>query len=236
MAADGDHCVKTGPDNTPSAPSDQIICMAPRTGSLPRVNAVARPVVESSSGAPGAAPDDAKRPVLIRPRPWLLHCALLTAIAMLSPPLRAAESTNAVKSGKAGKADTRRSTQLARADRDGNGMLSRDEVRVGAPRLVVPFDAIDANHDDQLSPQEIRTWLRSHAQQRGRDGQTALAAHFTRADADGNGLLSRDEAAAYLPRVAAKFDRVDANRDGVVTMEEWANYLKARRTARSAAR
>ena len=171
--------------------------------------------------------------MLIRPRPWLLHCALLTAIAMSLPPLQAAESNKAVKSGKA---DTRRSTQLARADRDGNGTLSRDEVRVGAPRLVAPFDAIDANHDDQLSPQEIRTWSRSHAQQRGRDGQTALAAHFTRADADGNGLLSRDEAEAYLPRVAAKFDRVDANRDGVVTMEEWANYLKARRTARSAAR
>jgi len=177
-----------------------------------------------------------RRPVLIRPRPWLLYCALLTAIAMLSPPLQAAESTNAVKSGKAGKAGIRRSTQLARADRDGNGTLSRDEVRVGAPRLVAPFDAIDANHDDQLSPQEIRTWSRSHAQQRGRDGQTALAAHFTRADADGNGLLSRDEAEAYLPRVAAKFDRVDANRDGVVTMEEWGKYLKARRARRESGR
>ena len=172
----------------------------------------------------------------MRAAPSLNHGAAHPAIAMLSPPLRAAESTNAVKSGKAGKADTRRSTQLARADRDGNGMLSRDEVRVGAPRLVAPFDAIDVNHDDQLSPQEIRTWSRSHAQQRGRDGQTALAAHFTRADVDGNGLLSRDEAAAYLPRVAAKFHRVDANRDGVVTMEEWGKYLKARRTARSAAR
>ena len=151
----------------------------------------------------------------------------------LSPPLRATESTRALKPGKP---DTRRSAQLARADRDGSGTLSRDEVRAGAPRLLDRFDSIDVNHDGELSPQELRAWSRSHAQQRGRDGRTALAAHFTRADADGNGLLSRDEARAHLPRVAAKFDRIDANHDGVISMEEWADHLRARRGARTSAR
>jgi Ca2+-binding EF-hand superfamily protein len=174
-----------------------------------------------------------KRPVPNRPCQWLLHCVLLTAVAMLSPPLQAADSTKAVKSDKAG---TRRSTQLARADRDGSGTLSRDEVRAGAPRLLDQFDSIDVNHDAELSPQEIRIWSRSHAQQRGRDARTALVTHFTRADADGNGLLSRDEAAARLPRVAAKFDRVDANHDGVVTVDEFDRYLETRRAARPTGR
>ena len=154
-------------------------------------------------------------------------------IVVLSPPLQATASTKTVKSGKP---DTRRSTQLARADRDGSGTLSRDEVRAGAPRLLDQFDNIDVNHDGELSPQEIRSWSRSHARQRGRDGRTALAAHFMRADADGNGLLSRDEAAAHLPRMAAKFDRIDANHDGVITVDEWQDYLKIRRAARSDSR
>lgn len=146
------------------------------------------------------------------------------------PPVQATESTKTVKSG------TRRSTQLARADRDGSGTLSRDEVRAAAPRLLEQFDGIDANHDGQLSPQEIRAWSRAHAGQRGRDGRTALAAHFMRADADGNGLLSRDEAEAQLPRVAARFDRIDANHDGAITAEEFADGLKTRRAARPTAR
>ncbi len=155
-------------------------------------------------------------------------------MAILPLPLQAAESTRALKSGKPDtrRTQTRRSTQLERADHDGSGTLSRDEVRAGAPRLLDRFDGIDVNHDGELSPQEIRTWSRSHAQQRGRDGQTALVTHFARADADGNGLLSRDEARAHLPRVAARFDRIDANHDGVITVEEFGEYLNARRAAR----
>ncbi len=54
----------------------------------------------------------------------------------------------------------------------------------GSPRLPDQFDSIDVNHDAELSPQEIRIWSRSHAQQRARDAWAALVTHFTRADAD----------------------------------------------------
>jgi len=39
------------------------------------------------------------------------------------------------------------------------------------------------------------------------------------ADKDGDGLISRDEAAA-MPRMAEHFDRLDANTDGRVSREE----------------
>jgi Ca2+-binding EF-hand superfamily protein len=43
---------------------------------------------------------------------------------------------------------------------------------------------------------------------------------FSRADADGNGALSRLEAERSVPGLARQFDRVDANRDGQLTREE----------------
>ena len=164
-----------------------------------------------------------------------IQVAALLALATLSGLADAAAAFSTNRATLLKTATQGRSAQLARADRDGNGLLSHDEVRQGAPRLAASFDAIDANHDGQLSPQEIRAWSRSHAAQRGRDGAGAVAAHFARADRDGNGLLSRDEAAVHLPRIAAKFDRIDANHDGMITSQELGDYLKGRRAGRSRA-
>lgn len=59
-------------------------------------------------------------------------------------------------------------------------------------------------------------------------------AHFTerfkKADADGNGILSRAEAETGMPRLVRHFDTIDANRDGQVTMDE----IRAARKARGA--
>ncbi|HET7729609.1 MAG TPA: hypothetical protein VFK48_06210 [Usitatibacter sp.] len=54
------------------------------------------------------------------------------------------------------------------------------------------------------------------------EGQAHRGAKFERlraADTNGDGLLSRTEAAA-LPRIAERFDAIDANRDGQVSFEE----------------
>lgn len=68
-----------------------------------------------------------------------------------------------------------------------------------------------------------------HAQasddQRARMAQQ-LRARFAKADTDGDGALSREEAKA-MPRVASRFDAIDANHDGKVTMEEIGRYLAA---------
>ncbi len=48
----------------------------------------------------------------------------------------------------------------------------------------------------------------------------ALEAAFNRADANGDGKLSRDEA-GHLPAIALKFDDLDTNKDGFLSMEEF---------------
>lgn len=44
--------------------------------------------------------------------------------------------------------------------------------------------------------------------------------YFKKADADGNGALSRAEVEKSLPRLAKKFDRIDANKDGQLSRDE----------------
>jgi hypothetical protein len=47
------------------------------------------------------------------------------------------------------------------------------------------------------------------------------------ADTNGDGMLSKAEAAA-LPRIAANFDAIDANQDGQVTLDELHAFMKSR--------
>ena len=57
--------------------------------------------------------------------------------------------------------------------------------------------------------------------------KTAMEAAFTRADGNGDGKLSKEEA-ARMPAIAAKFDQLDANKDAFLSMEEFAaGYMAA---------
>jgi len=70
-------------------------------------------------------------------------------------------------------------------------------------------------------PEKCRAEAQARAQER-----------FKKADANGDGRLSREEAEKGMPAVARNFDRFDANKDGAVTVQE----LEAARKAREAAR
>lgn len=52
--------------------------------------------------------------------------------------------------------------------------------------------------------------------------------HFKKADTNGDGMISRAEAAT-LPRLAKNFDAIDANRDGQVTADEMRAFHEKRR-------
>lgn len=144
------------------------------------------------------------------------HFALLTALGLAT----AAAATLAIAANPASGHSFL--DRLHAADKNGDGMISRDEA-AAMPWLAKHFDAIDANHDGQITPDELKAFHRVHARSR-------MAEHWKRIDTNGDGRISREEAQANAPRLAAHFDQVDANGDGFITPEE----LRAARARRRA--
>jgi Ca2+-binding EF-hand superfamily protein len=94
---------------------------------------------------------------------------------------------------------------LARFDRDGNGAVTRDEMRTTA---LERFDKMDANHDGRLTLDEIQAAHRERAAQ-----------HFAAKDVNKDGKLTKDE----LPNMPDEvFARLDTNKDGALTPDELA--------------
>jgi len=60
------------------------------------------------------------------------------------------------------------------------------------------------------------------------EGQAKRDERFTKADANKDGKLTREEAEKGMPGVARRFDQIDTNKDGVITKEELAAAGKAR--------
>jgi len=94
---------------------------------------------------------------------------------------------------------------LTRFDRDGNGVVTRDEMRTTE---IERFEKIDANKDGRLTLDEIQAANRDRA-----------AKHFAARDANKDGKLSRDEVARMPDQM---FARLDENKDGFLTPDELA--------------
>jgi Ca2+-binding EF-hand superfamily protein len=129
------------------------------------------------------------------------------SIIALFTSLITAAAFNAAAEAPAGK--------LARADTNGDGVISREEAKA-RPHLDKNFDKIDTNKDGVLSKDEIKAAHAKRAEHR-----------FHRIDTDRDGRISRDEAKA-IPRLAENFDRLDTNRDGFLSKEELAAARPAR--------
>ena len=106
------------------------------------------------------------------------------------------------------------------ADANKDGAVSREEAQ---NMFNQHFNAMDLNKDGKLTPEEMRS--AREAQRKNRTGrfQAAMDERFKKADANGDGSLSREEATASMPRMARDFDRLDANKDGKLTREELQN-------------
>ena len=102
--------------------------------------------------------------------------------------------------------------RLKQADTNGDGMLSRDEA-AALPMISKHFDEIDANHDGQITMEELRAFHKARMEER-------RAAHWKKIDTDGDGRVSRAEAQANAPRLFEHFDQIDANGDGYITPDE----------------
>jgi len=60
------------------------------------------------------------------------------------------------------------------------------------------------------------------------------ASHFSKADANVDGSLSRAEFDKAMPRLAGQFDSMDANKDGQISREEFNTWKRTHKGARQA--
>lgn len=129
--------------------------------------------------------------------------------------------------GRISRSEWRGSDQsFQRHDWNGDGVLSGNEVRVGATR-----DFGEEENDYDQSRPEFRNWTERGFTNldRNRDGQIARSEWFydregfIRADRNGNGALSRDEflsADVDIDR-EDRFEYLDSNGNGRIERSEW---------------
>jgi Ca2+-binding EF-hand superfamily protein len=95
--------------------------------------------------------------------------------------------------------------QFNRIDKNGDGLLSRDEFRRGGPRGDRP--PIDTNGDGAVSFEELQAQRPNITQEQ-----------FTGLDVDGSGGLTRDELRSGMGREI--FKRLDADSSGGISFDE----------------
>ena len=110
--------------------------------------------------------------------------------------------------------------RLKAADANGDGMLSMDEA---PERLKQHFEKIDANNDGQLDAEELKRAIAAMAK-KGKPGPAKFLERLKAADANGDGMLSMDEAPERLKQ---HFEKIDANSDGQLDAEELKQAIEA---------
>jgi EF-hand domain pair/EF hand len=104
-----------------------------------------------------------------------------------------------------------------RADKDGDGRVSRAEATAAATeRSNEWFDKLDLNKDGFVTPDETR---QARETRRG-EMRGMFDEHFKAADANGDGSLSLDEVQANMPRLAERFSTLDKDKNGMLSREE----------------
>lgn len=120
--------------------------------------------------------------------------------------------------GEKGDPKARGEARFAKQDKNGDGKLTQDEV----PRMPKEvFEKIDANKDGALTKTELeqafqaKMAARKSGQEKGAEQRGPKGPH--RGDTDGDGKISRAESKAMAE---AFFNRIDQDGNGVITKEE----------------
>jgi Ca2+-binding EF-hand superfamily protein len=118
---------------------------------------------------------------------------------------------------------------IRRFDKNGDGVLSKDEV---PPSIAQRFEQLDTNGDGKLDKQEIEAFLKRLRQRLATNKNAKPVAQgitvdiiLKRFDMNHDGKISREEAKGPL---AKNFDRIDTNKDGYLDRKELQKFLANR--------
>ena len=121
-----------------------------------------------------------------------------------------------------------------RADRDGDGRISRAEATsAGAERSGDWFDKVDLNKDGYVTEDEMKESRQMRRDNARADMKEKMEARFKEADANGDGQLSLDEVQAKMPRLADRFNTLDTDKNGLLSKEELKHGGPGRREPKS---
>ena len=126
-------------------------------------------------------------------------------------------SIAALLAGTATAGDQPRAHDEMRADKDGDGRVSRAEfTAAGDQRSNDWFDKLDLNKDGYVTSDEIKQARDTrHGQM-----QEMFDEHFKTADTNNDGQLSLDEVQANMPRLADRFSTLDKDKNGLLSKDE----------------
>ena len=114
-------------------------------------------------------------------------------------------------------------------DLNNDGVIDRTEA-AAHPRLAASFDQLDRNRDGKLDASE-----RPHHRKGGHGRHGGGMDRIVKADADGDGRISRTEAGS-LRFIGEKFAEIDSNRDGYIVRSELTRYHERMRPQHEAER
>jgi Ca2+-binding EF-hand superfamily protein len=108
-----------------------------------------------------------------------------------------------------------------RADTDGDGRVSRAEASAAASQRTGDwFDKADLDKDGYVTAEELKQGRETRREHRREEMKAHMDARFKEADANGDGLLSLDEAQAKMPKLAERFGALDTDKNGLLSRDE----------------
>ena len=142
---------------------------------------------------------------------WLIAATMITALAVQALPSLAAEGTpGATMRSESGLTPAERKARYEQWCKDYPEKCREMKAKAEQRRQFC-----------KAEPEKCRAEMQARRDQR-----------FKKADVNGDGRLSLEEARKGMPGVARNFERIDANKDGFVTREELEAASKARSDAR----